>query len=54
MQAFVAIRYDDHWFYIRHSDIPSKRAFGLITYLFRLQASSANLSAPLLTLPAGR
>ncbi len=51
---FVAIKYEGHWFYIDHADISSKRAFGLITYLFQLQASGGQGVAPLLTLPAGR
>ena len=51
---FVAIKYEGHWFYIAHSDISSKRAFGMVTYLFQLQASSGQGMAPLLTLSAGR
>ena len=51
--AFVAIEYQNHWFYIEHSDHISKQAFGLLTYLYMLQAPQAPSSVPLLTIPAG-
>ena len=51
--AFVAVRYQGHWFYIAHSDIESKRAFGVLSSLFRVQAPTATSTAPILTLPAG-
>ena len=51
--AFVAIEYQDHWFYIEHSDHISKQAFGLLTYLYMLQAPQAPSSVPIITIPAG-
>jgi len=51
--AFVAIEYQDYWFYIEHSDHISKQAFGLLTYLYMLQAPQAPSSVPLITIPAG-
>jgi len=51
--AFVAIEYQGYWFYIKHSDHSSKQAFGLLTYLYMLQAPQAPNSVPLLTIPAG-
>ena len=51
--AFVAIRYQQHWFYLKHSDHQSKTAFGLLTYLFQIQAPAPQGAGPLLTLPAG-
>ena len=51
--AFVRVRYQDHWFYLKHSDHRSKRAFGLLTYLFQLQAPTPSTRGPILTLPAG-
>ena len=49
--AFVAVRYGEYWFYILHSDQASKEAFGLLTYLYQLQAPQAPVAGPLLTLP---
>lgn len=49
----VAVKYRNHWFYIDHSDIRSKRTFATIIVLFNLAAPSANSAAPVLTLPAG-
>lgn len=51
--AFVAVEYQDYWFYIDHSDHTSKQAFGLLTYLFVLQAPQPPATAPLITVPAG-
>ena len=51
--TFVAIEYMNHWFYIEHSDHTSKQAFGLLTYLYMLQAPQAPSSVPIITIPAG-
>ncbi|MHC4428033.1 MAG: hypothetical protein ACYS0D_05440 [Planctomycetota bacterium] len=51
--AFVAVRFQDHWFYIAHSDHESKQAFSLITYLYQMQAPQAPTAGPLLTVPTG-
>ena len=51
--AFVAIEYQDYWFYIEHSDHISKQAFGLLTYLYMLQAPQTPGGMPLITIPAG-
>jgi len=51
--VFVAVRYHDHWFYIDHADHESKRAFGLLIYIFELQAPATTAAAPILTLPTG-
>jgi hypothetical protein len=52
--AFVQIRHKGHWFYIADSDVHSKRTFGLLTYLYSLQASDVTGRGPLLTVPANR
>lgn len=52
--AFVRIRYRDHWFYIEDSDLHSKATFNLLTYLFSLQAAGEAEGSPLLTVPVGR
>ncbi len=51
--AFVAVQYADHWFYIPHADQQSKQAFGLLTYLFQMQAPQIQGAGPLITVPAG-
>lgn len=50
---FVAVRYGEKWYYIQRSDNASKRAFGLLIYLFQMQASQAQGAGPLLTVPIG-
>ena len=47
----MAIPYRDHWFYIKDDDLESKSTFVLLTQLFRLQAGSATMVAPTLTIP---
>ncbi len=51
--AFVAIQFQDHWFYIAQSDHQSKKSFGLLEYLFQMQAPQAPSMGPLLTVPTG-
>ncbi|MDR4499507.1 MAG: hypothetical protein MRK02_16555 [Candidatus Scalindua sp.] len=49
--AFVAVRYNDYWFYISRSDQKSKESFGLLTYLFLMQAHQAQTLGPMITVP---
>ena len=51
--AYAAVRFRGHWYYIDQADITSKRALGLIIVLFRLQAPTPAGAAPILTLPTG-
>ena len=51
--VFAAVRFRDHWYYIDHADITSKRALSLIIVLFRLQAPTPSGAAPILALPTG-
>jgi hypothetical protein len=51
--AFAAIRYAGHWFWIERGDLVSKRAFFLVTFLFALSDTSGSAGAPVLTIPAG-
>lgn len=48
--AFVAVRYRNHWFYIADSDPASKDAFALLSIVFALQ-SEEQPAMPLLTIP---
>jgi hypothetical protein len=50
-ESFLAIPYNDHWFYIPQNDLQSKSTFMLLTQLFRLQAGSAKSQTPALTIP---
>ena len=51
--AFVAVRHGEHWFYIPHSDQQSKQSFGLLAYLFQMQAPKLQGAGPLLTVTTG-
>ena len=51
--AFVAVRYEGHWFYISQSDVQSKRTFGIVRYIYNIQAPAAEKAAPLISLPTG-
>ena len=49
----VAVLFEDHWFYIPQSDHQSKKSFGLLEYLFQMQAPQTPTMGPLLTVPTG-
>lgn len=51
--AFVKTRYRGTWFYIDEADLNSKTTFGLLSYLFYLQAGSVEGLTPALTLSVG-
>jgi hypothetical protein len=51
--AFVAVEFRGQWYYISNDDQQSKRAFGLMNYLFQMQASQNQGAGPLLTVPVG-
>ena len=51
--AFAAVQYEGHWFYIPHWDHRSKQAFGLLVYLFQIQAPPTQGAGPLVTVPIG-
>lgn len=53
MDAFISVQYAGNWFSIPRSDESSKRAFGLLIYLFQMQASQNQGAAPLLTVSTG-
>lgn len=52
--AFVTTKYRGGWFYIDNADLNSKTTFGLLTYLFYLQAGEIKSFAPTLTLSVGQ
>jgi len=49
--AFIAVPYRDHWFYIVDNDLHTKSTFMLLTQLFDLQAGQTKYTGPTLTLP---
>jgi len=51
--AFVKVRYRGSWFYIDDADLNSKSTFGLLSFMFYLQAGDVKSIAPMLTLPVG-
>lgn len=51
--AFVAVRYQGHWFSIEISDHETKLALALLTTFFRLLAPDVPSPAPVISLPTG-
>lgn len=51
--ALVAVQYAGNWYSVSRTDDASKRAFGLLNYLFQMQASQNQGAGPLLTVPIG-
>jgi len=50
--AFIKVRHRGYWFYIEDRDLNSKTTFGLVRYLFSLQATPGG-KTPLLTVSTG-
>jgi hypothetical protein len=51
--AFTAVRYKDHWFWIDDRDFKSKRTFAFLMILFSLTESGGKEGLPLVTISAG-
>jgi hypothetical protein len=51
--AFVAIRYDEDWFWIRNDDFQSKTTFTMLMLLFDLAAPGSDPRPPTITIPTG-
>ena len=52
--AFATVRYRDHWFWIEHQDLKSKRVFSFLMFLFSLADSGTPRKAPVVTIPVGQ
>jgi hypothetical protein len=52
VNAFVAIHYQNHWFYIDNRDYKSKRTFSFLLFLFTLTEPGAQ-KGPAITIPTG-
>ena len=51
--AFVAMPYRDHWFWIDDRDFKSKGMFSFLMFLFSLAETGTPQQAPVLTIPTG-
>jgi len=51
--AFSAIQYGGHWYWIYNDDLRSKRVFTLMLFLTTLTHSDSDTKAPVLTIPTG-
>jgi hypothetical protein len=51
--TFVAVPYRDHWYWIDDRDIPSKRMFSFIMFIFTLVEPGTREAPPVLTIPTG-
>jgi len=52
--AFAAVHYRDHWFWIDHRDLKSKRVLSFLMFLFALAESGTPKQAPVVTIPVGQ
>jgi hypothetical protein len=50
--AYIAIQYRDHWFWIDDGDLQTKRAITAIMFFFTLSDSGSSDRLPLITIPA--
>lgn len=51
--AYVAVQYDDYWYYIDYADVGSKETLTMLSVVLTLKAGGAGGSGPVLTLPVG-
>ena len=51
--AFIAVPYRDHWFWIDDRDLRSKTLFSFMMFIFSLTETGGKEGAPVITVPAG-
>ena len=52
--AYVAVQYDNRWFWIADTDIQSKTTFEIVILLFSIADTGVKGSAPIVTIPANQ
>jgi len=52
-KAFVAVPYQDHWYWIEEGDFKSKRMLSLLMIFFSMTESGSGAGAPVVTVNAG-
>jgi len=50
--AFVAVPYSNHWFWIDSSDLQSKQIFSFLMFVFSLSETGGKEGVPIVTVPA--
>jgi hypothetical protein len=50
--AYAAVPYKGHWFWIEDTDIASKRTFTFLLILFSLAETGQSVTAPVVTVPS--
>jgi len=50
--AYAAVNYRNHWFWIDDRDLKSKRSFAFMMMLFTLAETGEKENLPLITIPA--
>jgi hypothetical protein len=51
--AFIAVSYQDYWFWINKRDLRSKSLFSFLMMIFSLTETGSKEGAPIITVPAG-
>ena len=51
--AFIAVPYRTHWFWIDDRDLRSKSLFSFVMFIFSLTDTEGKEGAPIVTIPAG-
>jgi hypothetical protein len=51
--AFAAVPYREHWFWIDDRDIPSKRLFSFLFFIFTLTETGTKEAPTVITIPTG-
>jgi len=52
VDAYTAVFYRDHWYWIENGDWPTKRALTAVMFFFTLSEADNNVKLPLITIPA--
>jgi hypothetical protein len=52
VNAFAAVRYRDHWYWVENGDFKTKRALTVVMFFFTLVDSGGGEKLPVITIPA--